>query len=304
MTADNIHNGREHATQNIRFAFFLNLFFTLIEIYGGLWTNSLAILSDALHDLGDSFALGSSWLLEKYAGRREDAHFSYGYQRFSLLGALLNALVLTGGSVYILLEAVPRLLQPEPTRAGGMALLALLGILTNGWAVLRVRRSRSMNAQIIAWHLLEDVLGWASVLIVGVVLLFREIYVLDPLLSVFITLYVMGNALRHLKKTADIFLQGVPAYIDPQEIQEKIMDIPKVCSTHHLHLWSLDGERNVFTVHVVVEKGSSAEDLQRVRREVNQMAGVYDFAHTAVEVECEDQECRMKDSPVDPAPGG
>lgn len=170
------------------FAFFLNLGFTILEIIGGLWTNSLAVLSDALHDLGDSLALGLAWYLERYSQRASDKVYSYGYGRFSLLGALINSVILIGGSLYILSEAVPRILAPEATNAPGMLFLALVGIAVNGLALFRLKGSQSLNVQMVTWHFLEDALGWVAVLLVSLILLFTNAYILDPILSILITL--------------------------------------------------------------------------------------------------------------------
>lgn len=156
-----------HATQNIQLAFFLNLSFTLIEIIGGLWTNSLAILSDALHDLGDSIALGLSWYFAKVSQKPPDERFSYGYQRFSLLGALISSLILVVGSTIILFTAIPRLFHPEPVHVEGMLLLALLGVIINGVAVLKLKGGKTQNERVVMLHLLEDTFGWIAVLIVG-----------------------------------------------------------------------------------------------------------------------------------------
>ncbi|MBW2200635.1 MAG: cation transporter [Deltaproteobacteria bacterium] len=295
MAHQQSHPHAHQNTRSIRFAFFLNLTFTLIEITGGIWTNSVAILSDALHDLGDSLSLGLAWYLEKYSQKEKDKKYSYGYRRFSMLGALANTIILIVGSLIILSEAIPRIIRPEQADAKGMALLAVGGILVNGIAALRVSRSKSLNARMVAWHLLEDLLGWIAVLVVSIVLLFKEIYILDPILSVLITTYVLYNVVRNLKKTLVLFMQAVPEGIDVSTLENKILAIDKIRSIHHLHVWSLDGEHHVLTTHVVIESESTIEDVQRVRKEINALMEGMDFEHTAIEVECEDEACRMKE---------
>jgi cobalt-zinc-cadmium efflux system protein len=279
----------------IRQAFFLNLGFTLFELVGGVMTNSLAILSDAVHDLGDSLSLGLAWYLANYSEKKRDRKYSYGYRRFSLLGALANAVILLTGSLFILSEAVPRLLRPEHPKAEGMALLAIAGIVINGWAALRVRGGKTLNARVVTWHLLEDVLGWAAILAVSVVLLFKDLPVLDPLLSILITSYVLYNVLRNLKKTVEFFLQAVPGGIDIVEIEEKLLGIGKVKAIHHTHVWTLDGEHNIFTTHLVVDADATREDVLRVRNQVDQRLEYLDFEHTTVEIGYENQYCRMKE---------
>lgn len=279
----------------IRQAFYLNLVFTLFELVGGVMTNSVAILSDAVHDLGDSLSLGLAWYLANYSEKKGDIKYSYGYRRFSLLGALANAVILLTGSLFVLSEAVPRLLRPEHPRAEGMVLLAIVGIVINGWAALLVRGGKTLNARVVTWHLLEDVLGWAAILAVSVVLLFKDLPVLDPLLSILITSFVLYNVLKNLKKTMEFFLQSVPGGIDVVEIEKNLLGIGMVKAIHHTHVWTLDGEHNIFTTHLVVDSGATKEDVLRIRNKVEEMLEDMNFEHTTVEIGYENQYCRMKE---------
>ncbi|HEX6386712.1 MAG TPA: cation diffusion facilitator family transporter [Anaerolineae bacterium] len=294
------HDSHSHRnTGDIKIAFFLNLGFTILEIVGGLWTNSAAILSDALHDLGDSLSLGLAWFLGNYAERSQDERYSYGYRRYSLLGALANTLILIGGSIFVLSEAIPRLLQPERPYAPGMAVIAVAGIVVNGLAALRVQRSPSLNVQTVAWHLLEDVLGWVAVLLVSIILLFANVPVLDPILSVLITVYVLYNVIRNLKKTSALFLQAVPEEVNLTEIERRLQEISAVCSTHHTHAWSLDGEHHVLTTHVVVNEDVTRDDVLRIKSEVKALVdSLENFEHVTVEIEYSDEACRMNQEKV------
>ena len=286
------HTHHHHQTENIRTAFFLNFGFTLFEIVGGIYTNSLAITSDALHDLGDSISLGMAWYLEKHSQKESDQKYSYGYRRFSLLAALINTIILVVGSLYILTEAIPRLLHPEEANAGGMILLAIVGIAVNGAAVLRVRKGQSLNAQVVAWHLLEDVLGWAAVLIVSIALLVTDLYILDPILSVLINLYVIYNVIGNLRKTISLFLQAVPDSHNLPDIEHRLAKVAQVISVHHTHIWSLDGEDNVLTTHLVVESDASKDDLVRIKSDVRHITSELSLAHSTVELEFE-EDCSM-----------
>ncbi len=285
------HKHHHHATGNIRIAFFLNLFFTAIEIAGGLYTNSLAILSDALHDLGDSFTLGVSWYLERKSRKGRDVTYSYGYRRFSLLGALITGAVLIAGGLIVVSEAIPRLLNPEPANARGMLVLAMVGVAVNGAAALRLRGERSINARMAALHLLEDVLGWIAVLIVGVILLVWPLYILDAVLSLAITAYVVFNAVRSLKKTLSIFLQAAPRGVDVEKVGERISAIDGVVSVHHMHSWSLDGEHHVLTAHVVLANDAGWADSERVKREAKALLREFHFSHATIEVEHVSENC-------------
>ena len=169
------------STKNLKIAFFINIGFTCLEIVGGFFTNSIAIISDALHDLGDSLSLGLAWYLENKASQKGSTNrFSFGYARFRLLGALVNALVLIVGSIYIIIEAIGRLQNPEPVKSDWMIVLAVIGVAANGYAAWRTKGSTSLNEKVVSWHLLEDVLGWVAVLIVSIILQFKDWYFLDP----------------------------------------------------------------------------------------------------------------------------
>lgn len=281
-------------TNALRAAFLLNFAFALLEIVGGVWTNSLAILSDALHDLGDSLAIGLSWILEVRSWRGHDRHYSYGYRRFSLLAALLSAVVLVFGSILVMSEAILRLHSPVRPRAEGMIGLAVLGLVVNGAAVWRLRAGRGLSTRMVAWHLLEDVLGWAAVLVASIVLLVRDLPVLDPLLSLVITAYVLVNAIRGLWRTLRVFLQGVPSGVDIERIDAEMRAIEGVCSTHHTHVWSLDGERHVLTSHLVVPREATRDDLLRIKAKVGQLAASLPLEHTTIELEFEDEDCWMR----------
>ena len=292
-----VHNHNNHsnlASRNIRLAFFLNLSFTLIEIVGGILTNSIAILSDALHDLGDSFSLGIAWFLQKFSEKAGDHKFSFGYRRFSLLGGLINCIILIIGSLFILAEAVPRLLNPETPHAKGMLALAILGVLVNGIAVLRLHHGKSLNERVVSWHLLEDVLGWCAVLAVSIVLLFKNLSILDPILSILITLLVLYNVVGSLKKTAFLFLQGVPESISIVDIEKKIRSVNKVKDVHHTHAWSLDGEHNVLSVHVVVDETAGREDLTTIKQTINSIGSDIGIDHLTVEVEFGRNDCSIQ----------
>ena len=288
------HTLSHDQTGNIRAAFYLNLGFTLFEILGGFYTNSLAILSDALHDLGDSFSLGMAWYLEKHSHKGSDTRYSYGYRRFSLLAALLNTIVLIAGSLVILSQAIPRLMKPEHSNAGGMMFLAIVGIAVNGLAVLRVRKGASLNAQVIAWHLLEDVLGWVAILIVSISLLIADIHILDPILSILISIYVLFNVVRNMRKTLALFLQAVPEAIQLSEVEHALESISQVSSVHHTHVWSLDGEHHVLTTHLVVDSNATKEDLARIKCEFRDLTRGMSLAHSTVEIEFE-EDCSMND---------
>ena len=288
------HHSHSHASKNLKIAFFLNLVFTLFEILGGLYVNSIAIISDAVHDLGDSLSLGTSWYLQEKSNKEADEHFSFGYMRFSLLGALISSLVLIAGSIYVINEAINRILHPEPSDALGMMIFAIIGVAVNGYAAWKLSSGKSLNERVISWHLIEDVLGWSAILIVSIVLQFVENQYLDPALSLLITIYILWNVIKRLKETLFIFLQGSPKDITINDIEQELLSIKNIQSLHHTHTWSLDGEHHVFTTHIKLETISNLSELLSIKEQLNKIINKYPFEHHTIEIELDDEDCRLE----------
>lgn len=281
--------------KNIALVFFINIAFTIIEIVGGIMTNSVAVLSDAVHDFGDGMALGLSWFMERIANRKKDRVFSFGYKRFSLLSAVINGIVLLLGSVVILYEAIPRLLHPQPVHASGMMALAVLGILVNGYAALRLHKGKSMNEHVLTLHLLEDVLGWVAVLVVGVAMKLGDFPFLDPLLSILITAIIVYNALKRLKRAIKIFLQSIPDDVDLAAIEKVLLNQANVCAVHDTHIWSLDGAHHVLSSHLVVGAPTSLEETSLLKRNIRQALHELDIHHITLEIEPSEDACPIDD---------
>ena len=275
----------------MRAAFLLNFTFTIIEVAGGFWTNSVAILTDALHDGGDCASLAIAWYLQNLARKQPNTRFTYGYGRFSTLGALVTAAVLVAGLTVMLWHAVGRLANPQEVYAPGMIAIAVLGVLANGAAVLKTRHGTSLNERMVSWHLLEDVLGWAAVLIGAIAMSIWHVPILDPLLSIAIAVFVLWNVCRNLRKVGAVFLQHAPASFDVDEFQRRLHALPKVVSSHHAHTWTIDGEHHVLSLHVVMEQDATRDDVVHVKRMIRTELTGQDFEHVTVDVEMEGEEC-------------
>jgi cobalt-zinc-cadmium efflux system protein len=282
----------DNASNRIGWAFFLNVVFTIIEFIGGWLTNSTAIMADAVHDLGDSLSIGTAWGLNKLGDKEANNTFSYGYKRFSLLGALINGLVLITGSVWILFEAIPRLSNPEMPQVEGMLLLSIFGITVNGFAAYKLSGGTTLNEKILNWHLLEDVLGWVAVLIVSIVLMFKPWPILDPILSIGFTLFILFNVVRNLKETLLLFLQATPDKKQLDEVRNILLDSGNVDDIHHFHIWSLDGEHNVMTAHVQLKQDISLQNMTALKETFRKALAKFDFVHTTIEFELADEACR------------
>lgn len=290
----NHHDHHQHADADHRmgWAFFLNLGFTIVEFIGGFLTNSTAIMADAVHDLGDCVAIGLAWWLQRVSRRGSSGQFSYGYRRFSLLGALINGLILTVGSVWVLTATIPRLFDPVMPHAQGMMALAVLGIAVNGIAAFKLRKGRSLNEQALNWHLLEDVLGWLAILIVAVVLQFAEWPILDPLLSIAFTSFILVNVARNLIATGRVFFQGVPDTATQEKISQCIRSLEGVRDLHHMHYWTLDGEHHVLTAHVLLSEDVGVVEMRELKQKIAQSLKQFDITHTTLEFEFPNERCR------------
>lgn len=277
------HHDHGTAGKRLGLALGLNVAFTIIELVGAWFTNSTAIAADALHDLGDSLSLAFAWGMQGLSGSKPTQTYTYGFKRLSLVGAMVNAIVLLAGGLVVLTEAVPRLWDPGQPDAKGMLALAVLGVVVNGAAVLRVRHGSSLNERVVTWHLLEDVLGWVAVLIVSIVMLFADLPVLDPLLSVLVTVWVGANAARNLKRTIDVFLQAVPDDVDVDALREVARGVEGVVELRHVHVWSQEGEHHVLTGSLVLDC-VTVEEAENIREQVVQALHDEGIEHLTLEV--------------------
>lgn len=293
---DHEEGHHHHAiSSNLKVAFFLNLSFTIIEFVGGIFTNSMAILSDAIHDLGDTFAIGSSLFLENYSQKGRSKKYSFGYKRFSPLSALINSVILLAGSVIIIVEAIPRLINPESVNAQGMLYLAIAGIVFNGAAVFRLKKGgKSINQRTVMLHLLEDVLGWAAVLIGSIVMIFADLPVIDPILSLCIAVYILWNAFRNLQQVMNIFLQATPDNIDIEKVKAALSSIEDIQEMHDTHIWTLDGDYNILSIHLVIKKNMRLSELAELRAKVNHVLKNFHIDHITTQFEVPGEVCELE----------
>lgn len=249
---DHHAHGHPPATTGLATAFLINLAFTVIEAVGGWWTHSMAVMTDAVHDLGDALVLGTAWYLQRVATKGRDARYSYGYGRYTMLGGWLAAVVLILGAVVMLVGSVPRLWRPELPDTKGMFVIAVFGLVMNGFAAWRLHGGHSLNERGAYLHLLEDVLGWAAVLIGAGVMHFTGWAAIDPLLGIAISLFILYNAIGTLRSGTRILMQARPPAVDPVAVRDRLLGIADVVDVHDQHTWTLDGDYIVHTVHLVV----------------------------------------------------
>lgn len=283
-------------TQNIKIALTLNTVFTIIEFAGGIYTGSLAILSDALHDFGDSIALGAAYFAEKLSQKPADVRRTYGYQRLSLLSAFASAMVLFSGSIFILAHAVQRLFSPTPVDAVGMMGLSVLGILFNSLGAAKLKKAGSLNEKVIRLHLFEDVFGWGVIFVTAIAILVADLPILDSFITLGFTGFILFNVFRNLREGFNIFLQGVPKHIDLGKINGALKEVPGVLGVHDVHVWSLEGETEILTGHVVLTK-KALSDPDAIRRKLKAVLADHHIEHSTLELEserfCSGLECEL-----------
>jgi cobalt-zinc-cadmium efflux system protein len=280
----------------MRAAVLLNICFSVIELIGGLWTNSFAILADALHDIGDSIALISSWVFERKASKAPDRQRTFGYQRLSLFSAIFSAMILVIGSTLILLSAIPNLFAPKFVHGSKMMGIAILGAVFNGIGFYRLKKGDSLNEKVLSWHLLEDVIGWIVILVGSAAIQLWGLYIIDPALTIGLTLYILYNALNSVMEAMNILLEGVPKHIDLDKVRSELTAVQGIQAIHDLHIWSLDGDIDIFTGHIVAERGLLLNP-DSTRRTIKKILAQNHIEHSTIELESEDfcsgRECQL-----------
>ena len=285
------HNSNHHgnhaangaAEKNILLVFLLNLIFSIIEFFAGIAMNSTSIFSDAIHDLGDALSVGLAWIFEKISQRHQDEHYTFGHRRFSLLGALITGIVLIVGSIIALSRAVPRLINPEPVDYSGMFWLSIMAIIVNGVAAYILHGRSSKNESMLNVHMLEDLLGWVGILIISAILHFKPWYILDPIVSVVIALYILKEAIEQTVGTVRILLESVPEGVQINDLEKKILQVKGVHGLTHLHFWSMDGEQNNFAVTLFTEENSVSEHT-RIRKDVQNLVAPMGVNCSTIEI--------------------
>lgn len=272
--------------RNILVAFILNFGFSIFEIIGGTVTGSVAIISDALHDMGDAASIGISYFLEKKSKKQPDENYTYGYIRYSVAGSLITTVILLVGSLAVIYNAIQRIINPAPINYNGMIIFALIGATMNFAAAYFTKEGDSLNQKAVNLHMLEDVLGWVVVLIGAVVMRFTDFSLIDPLMSIGVAVFILVNALKNLKTVTDLFLEKTPDNISVSEIKEHLCEIEGVADVHHIHIRSIDGYRSYATMHVVTD-----EDPHRIKDAVREELKEHGIVHSTLELETTAEHC-------------
>jgi len=278
--------------KNILIAFVLNIAFSIFEFLGGLFTNSISILSDSLHNLGDGISIGISYFMEKKSKKHADNKYTYGYIRYSVLGGVITTTILLVGSILVIIGAIKRIVTPVEVNYSGMIILAIIGVILNFTAAYVTKEGDSINQKAVNLHMLEDVLGWVVVLIGAIVMNFTDIRIIDSIMSIGVAIFILINSLKNLKKVLDLFLEKTPEDIDIEELKEHLLKINGIDDIHHIHVWSIDGYNNYATMHIV----SKSKDINNIKKQIREELDKHNICHAILEIEdevCDDIECHV-----------
>tara|TARA_Y100001936_G_C16090683_1_gene685928 strand:- start:2144 stop:3022 length:879 start_codon:yes stop_codon:yes gene_type:complete len=285
------HHSHSSAGKNLLLAFVLNFIFCIVEFIGGYLTNSIAITSDALHDLGDSIALLFAYFSEKLSLKHPDKKFTYGYRRFSVISALINGFILLVGSSYIIYESVLRIGDPEPVAPQGMLALGILGVVVNGYAAFKLSKGDGLNQKMVMYHLLEDLMGWGAVIIVSIVLHFYPWYFLDSILSILISLIILKGVYKNFLKVGSILLQKFPHDLEMEKIVAAVMKLEHVVDLHAVRGWSIDDLNHTLSFHVVVPNNTMIEQLDVLKARIKKLLTQHNVKYSSIEFEGEKYKC-------------
>jgi len=277
------HHHHKKARDNLAFVFLLNFTFNIIVIIGGLATNSMAILADCIHDMSDTLSMAIAWILEHVAQKGATDKFSYGYQRFSILGAVITSSFVIVMAFFILSEAIPRLFSPEGVDAEGMLIIGIIGLVFKTISVWRLHGGETFNEKAIFYHLLGDIFEWIAILILSAILIFwQDVSYLDPFVSIAIAIWLIFNLGRTLYKSLEVLLQKTPDNFDVEGFKQQILDIDGVNALDDFHIWSLDGIDSVMTVKVDVDFGKNVENI---KKEIYEISNKYHVVDITIELD-------------------
>lgn len=276
--------------ENIKIAFLLNLVFSIIEAIGGILTNSISIISDSLHNLGDSITIGINYFFEKKSKKLPNKEYSYGYLRYTLLGSLIASFILLVGSVVIIYNVVPRLINPQDVNYDAMIIFGIFGLLINLYATIKVIRSKDKDKKINT-HLIEDTVIWLFLLIGSISIKVWNLIIIDPILSLLIAIYILYQVYKYMRNIYNIFMEKVPKNIKIDNIKKDIEENENIDNIHHIHIWSLDGVNSYMTAHIHLNKVLSEEEIIKTKNDIKNKLKDNKINHVTLEIEYFNEKC-------------
>jgi len=265
----------------------LNLLISVAEIVGGLLSGSLALLSDAVHNLNDTASLGVSYVAHRLTRRQPNARKTFGYRRAEIVGAFVNLVTLVVIALFLVKEAIDRLLAPQPIDAPVMLTVATIGLLANVLtaALLHQDAHASLNIRSAFLHIVSDAVSSVAVILGGIAILLRGAYWVDPVITIGIAVYIAFLSLKLLRQTTHILMEGTPENLDPRHIAADLRQMAHVRDVHHVHIWQLDEHHLAFEAHVVVDEADLPR-MEQIKRALKQrLREQYGIGHVTLEFE-------------------
>lgn len=290
---------KRSSTKNIFIAFILNLFFSIFEFFGGLFTNSVSIMADSIHDFGDAISILISLILEHISNKKPNKEYTYGYLRYSILGAMITSLILFFGSIVVIFSAIKRLINPVSVNYDGMLVLSIIGIIVNFIATKITKDTENINEKTVSLHMFEDVLNWVCVLIGSIIIRFTDIHIIDPILSIVVAIFILINVLKRLKNILEVLLEKKPNKINIEEIKTHLLEIKEIKDIHHLHVWTIDGINNFITLHVLIEEDVLAKKIEDIKEKIKCELKEHGINHSTIEFEvkkCKNNDCEIENN--------
>lgn len=276
--------------ENIKIAFLLNLAFSIVEAIGGILTNSISIISDSLHNLGDSITIGINYIFEKKSKKLPNKEYSYGYLRYTMLGSLIASFILLVGSVIIIYNVVPRLIKPLSVNYDAMIIFGIFGLLINLYATIKIMRSKDKDKKINT-HMIEDTVIWLFILTGSICIKMFDLVIIDPILSLLIAVYILYQVYKYMKNIYNIFMEKVPKNVKIDEIKKDIESNENIDNVHHIHIWSMDGVNNYMTAHIHLNKILNEEEIINTKNDVKNKLKEDKINHITLEVEYFNEKC-------------
>lgn len=300
-STENVQHQRHHhhpdasevKSSRLIWSIILNLIITLAELIGGILSNSLALLSDALHNFSDTASLGISLAANKIGKKEADQYRTFGYKRAEIIGAFINLIVLVIVSIYLINEGIHRFFKPEPVNGPIMFVVAIIGLFGNfisAWLLFKDSKG-NLNIRSVYLHILSDGLSSVGVLIAGIVIMYFHVYILDTILTIGIAIYILAESYSMLRETIDILMEGTPEDVDIAKIVSTINTLDGVRDIHHIHVWKIDENQTCLEAHIRIDK-RDLQEMESIKRDVkNHLIQGFDIVHSTLEFEfesCED----------------
>ncbi|PKD42488.1 cation diffusion facilitator family transporter [Rhodohalobacter barkolensis] len=289
MAHTHSHDHTGKAISRLWFTFFLNLGISVAQLIGGFLSNSMALISDAVHNLSDTGSVGVSLVARKYANKSADKQMTFGYRRADIIGAFINLIILIGVSLFLVKEGIERFLQPEEIDGSIMFWVALVGLVGNVLSVyiLHSDSKRSLNIKSAYVHLFWDAAASLTIIVGGVLILYYDLYIIDPILTIGIALYILYTTYNMLRETVSILMEATPEDIHVDSIKDELESISHVRDVHHIHVWKVDEHQKMLECHAHIDKSYSSL-LEEIKSEIKAcLSDRFDITHSAIEFELE-----------------